>query len=116
MTNKPEQKYNMISDVSKLTTIPEKVLNKLITKSVYCISDAIAEMRIAGKDTIDLDIGLGNLSIGIVDDEVVYKFVPSTELDISVKSSILNEQNLLEDAVEASLVDKLTNTYKDVVD
>lgn len=108
-------KYDIIKDTSTLTTVPEKTLRRLITKQVYCINDAVEEMRQSGDNIVDLDIGLGTLSIGVINDNIYYKFIPSDELDVSVKSSILNEQNLLEDALEAALVDKLTNTYKDLL-
>ena len=104
--------YDIIKDTSVLTTIPDKVLRKLITKEIYCINDAVEETRLSEGKITDLNIGLGILSIGVLDDKVFYKFVPSKELEDSVKASILNERNLLEDALEAALVDKLTNTYK----
>lgn len=107
--------YDIIKDTAVLTTVPEKALKKLITKEIYCVNDAVAEMQAANIDTIDLDIGLGNLAISVVDDKVVYKFVPSTELEESVKSSILNGRNLLEDVLETALVERLTNTYKDII-
>ena len=107
--------YDIIKDTSVLTTVPEKVIRKLVSKEIYCINDAVAEMKAAGVDVIDLDIGLGNLAIGIIDDKVVYKFIPSQELDESVKAAVLHERNLLEDALEAALVERLTNTYKDIL-
>ena len=107
--------YDIIKDLSTLTTIPEKVLHKLISKEVYCINDAAAELNASEFSVIDLAIGLGNLDIGVVDDNIVYKFTPSKELEASVRDAILNRRNLLEDALEAALVDKLTNTYKDIL-
>lgn len=107
--------YDIIKDTAVLTTIPEKTLKRLVSKEIYCINDAVAEMQAADKTVIDLDIGLGNLAIGVVDDKVVYKFTPSPELEESVKAAILNGRNLLEDALEAALVERLTNTYKDIL-
>lgn len=107
--------YDVIKDTAILTTVPEKVLRKLISKEVYCMNDAIAEMRVSGAETADLDIGFGILSIGLVQDTIHYKFTPSADFDESIKSTLLNEQNLLEDALEAALVDKLSNTYKDLL-
>jgi hypothetical protein len=107
--------YDIIKDTSALTTIPEKAIRKLISKEIYCINDAATELRADKVSVIDLDVGLGNLAISLVDDKVVYKFVPSPELDESVKAAILNGRNLLEDALEAALVERLTNTYKDIL-
>ena len=108
-------KYDLIKDTATLTTIPEKALTKLASKAIYSINEAVVESQLANDNVIDIDIGIGNLAIKIEDEEVVYKFVPSPELDNSIKETILNGRNLLEDALEASLVDKLTNTYKDIL-
>lgn len=102
--------YDLIKDVAVLTTIPEKTLKKLSTKAIYCINDAVVD---AAGEPADIDIGIGTLSISVVNDKVVYKFVPSKEFEESIKNSVINEQNLLEDALEASLVDKITNVYKE---
>ena len=110
--------FNTVKDVSILSTIPDKTLNKLIDKFVYCICDAVAEALAENPDedkSVDLDIGLGTLSIGLVDDNIHYKFIPSESLEASVKKTVLSERNLLEDVLEKSFVDKITNVYKDLV-
>ena len=110
--------YDIISDLSTLSTIPEKTLGKLSAKVVYCICDAVAEALAedASEDrSVDLDIGIGTLSIGLVDDAIKYKFVPNETLETSVKQTVLNERNLLEDALEKSFVDKITNVYKELI-
>lgn len=107
--------YDMIKDVSTITSIPDKTLKKLVTKIVYCINDAVAEANAAGEDLVDLDIGLGTLAIKLDSDTIKYKFIPSAELEKSIRETILNERNLLEDALDAALVDRLTNTYKDLI-
>lgn len=107
--------YDIIKDTAALTTVPEKTLRKLVSKVIYCINDAVAEMQAAGQNILDLDLGLGNLAIKVDNDEVSYKFVPSQDLDESIKSSVLNGRNLLEDALEAALVERLTNIYKDIL-
>ena len=107
--------YDIIKDVSVLSGVPDKTIMKLVSKVVYCINDAVSESALVESKEIDLNIGIGTLSIGVFDDKVMYKFVPSQELEKSVKESILSGRNLLEDALDASLVDKLTNTYKDLI-
>lgn len=104
-----------ITDLSKITTIPNKTLEKLFTKMIYCISDAVYESWEQGNDTLDLNIGIGTLSLKMTEDEVKYKFIPSEELSDAVKNTILNEQNLLEDKLEQSFVDKVTHLYKDLL-
>ena len=110
--------YDMISDLSALSTIPEKAINKLNDKLVYCICDAVAEAMAEnpGEDrSIDLNLGFGTLSIGIANDTVKYKFIPSSSLDTSVKQAVLDERNLLEEVLEKSFVDKITHVYKELI-
>lgn len=102
--------YDLVKDMATLTTIPEKALKKLLTKATYCINDAVAD---ANGEPADIDVGFGTLSISVVNDKIVYKFTPSKEFEEAIKNTVLNEQNLLEDALEASLVDKITNVYKE---
>ena len=110
--------YNLVKELSTLSTIPEKTLNKLTDKVTYCVCDSVAEAMSENEyddKSIDIDIGIGKLSIGYVDDNVVYKFIPSESLDASVKQAVLNGRNLLEDTLEKSFIDKVTNVYKDLV-
>lgn len=114
--------YNVVKDVSTLSTIPEKALNKLNNKVLYCISDALVEAisdaisTENGEDfAVDLDLGIGKLSIGFVDNSIKYKFTPSKDLETSVKQAVLNEQNLLEDVLDKSYVEKIENVYKELI-
>lgn len=104
-----------IEDVAKLTTIQRATLDKLISKFVYCISDAVVEAKVCGKDAVDLNVGLGTLSIKLSAESIAYKFIPSDELNSAVKSAIKNEQNLLEDKLESAFIDRITNAYKELL-
>lgn len=106
---------NIIKDVSLLSTIPEKSLNKLIQqKFVYCICEAIQEDILEGKNMSKLDIGLGILYIGYEDNEIKYKFEPSTQLLKSVNSTVLHKENILEDVLNNALAKKFIDVYKDI--
>jgi|GEM_PF-3312648 len=104
----------IIEDVSKLTTIPDKSIYKLMDKFVYCISDAIVEDIISLNDITEADIGLGTLYIQHIGNEIKYKFIPNDYFNKVVIDSVTNKLNLLEKSVEKNLVDKITNTYKDL--
>lgn len=105
---------NIVKDTSVLTTIPEKAIKKIIDKMIYSINEAIVEAEITGDDIVELDIGLGTLLIRFEDGSIQYKFIPGDKLEETVKNSFINKQNLLEDALDTSLVNKLTNIYKDL--
>jgi hypothetical protein len=105
---------NIIKDTAVLTTVPEKAIKKIIEKMIYSINEAVVEARLTGEKIVELDIGLGTLLINLEDDTIRYKFIPGEKLEESVKNSFINQQNLLEDALDASIVDKLTNIYKEL--
>lgn len=72
----------VISDVSKLTNVPVKLLEKLSDKVIYSINDAVEESVLSGEYTTDIDLGIGTLSIYLDEDCVKYKFIPSAKLMI----------------------------------
>jgi hypothetical protein len=111
---KKTEEINIVKDTAVLSTVPEKAIKKIIDKMVYAIAEAVVEARLTNKSVIELDIGLGILLIRFGDDSIQYKFVPGDKLEESVKNSFINQQNLLEDVLDASLVNKLTNIYKDL--
>ena len=105
---------DIINDTAVLTTVPEKAIKKILDKMIYAINEAVVEARITGESIIEMNIGLGTLLIKMEDESIQYKFIPGDKLEESVKNAFINKQNLLEDALDASLRNKLTNIYKDL--
>lgn len=106
---------NLIEDISKLTTISDTVLNKLISKAFYCISDIIEDAVLENKKVVDIEIGIGTLYLELNSDNVRYKFIPNKDLESAVKNTIINKRNLLQDTLEMTLVSRITDTYKDLL-
>ena len=65
-------------------------------------------------NNINNRIKIGYSGDGLSGDSIKYKFIPSKNLDITVKSTIINKKNTLEYILEQTLKDKVTNTYKDL--
>lgn len=105
---------NIIEDVSVLSTIPEKTLEKLLSKVYYCISDTLVEDIANEKDITELDIGIGVLYIRHIGEQVSYKFIPSENLEKVVNTTIIKKQNLLENVLNDSLAKKFMDVYKDL--
>lgn len=105
----------LIDDLSILTTIPNKALNKLVTKSYYCINEAVIDTLLEDKNVVEIDIGLGTLYIQILDNSIKYKFIPSADLEKNVKNTVVNNKNNLQNVLENNLVNKIVNTYKDLL-
>ena len=105
---------DLIKDVATLATIPEKSLVKLVDKSYWCISNEVIESLKQGDTVTEIDIGIGILYIKVIDDTIQYKFIPSAKLNDTVKDTVINKRNILEDTLEKTLVNKIVDTYKDL--
>lgn len=105
---------NIIKDVSILSTIPEKTIEKFFQKFIYCICEQVKEDVLDGKEISELDIGLGTLYIKYIGDEIRFKFVPSNYLETSVSNTVKNKLNLLENNLKDALVKKFVEVYKDL--
>lgn len=106
---------DIIEDVSLLTTINKRNLNKLIDVAQYCINEAIEESLIESKTTSDINIGIGELHIQFLNNELKFKFIPSAKLREGIIDTIKGKQNSLELVLEHNLVDKITNVYKEII-
>lgn len=106
---------NIIEDASKLTTIPEKSIAKLLKKFVYCIADAVAEDELEKKEISELDLGLGILYIKHNADKTAsYKFVPGKYMEKAVLDVLESGENLLQDSLNSALVKKFIRVYKHI--
>ena len=105
---------NINRDVSTLTNIPIKLIDKIKKCEEYSIVENITELNLENNNFIDLDIGIGTLSVMVEDDKVKYKFIPSNDLQQEVLSAIKYKKNILDLKLEQSLCDKIEQTYRDL--
>lgn len=96
---------NIINDISTLTRVPNKILAELSHKANLCIGNIISEAKEAGEQTVIINIGIGTLSVDLIDMQC--KFVPSKELRAIIKSSLISRKDPLELELEKTLIDKL---------
>jgi hypothetical protein len=104
---------NIISDISTLTRVPNKVLAELTHKTNLCIGNIISEAKEAGEQAVIINIGIGTLSIDLIDMQC--KFVPSKDLKYTIKASLQSKRDPLELELERSLIDKLLLICDEVV-
>ena len=98
-----------------LTTIPEKTLRKLVDIQEYIINDMVEDSMTKGETTTEVDVGFGNLIIRFEDGALRFKFIPSAKFEEELIDTIVNKHNRLTHAIEHSLVNKITQTYKDLM-
>jgi hypothetical protein len=104
---------NLVSDVGTLLKLPSKATTEIISKANLCIGSIINDAKLAGDQTVIINIGIGTLSIDLVDMQC--KFVPSKDLKAAIKNSLNENSDPLELALEQSLVDKLLSVVEEAI-
>ena len=99
-------KQNLPDDIGTLLRLPNKTMEELISKANLCIESIIHEAIMAEEKVVIINIGIGALSIDLVDMQC--KFIPSTKLKATIKRSLTNpETDLLELALSEAVSEKL---------
>ena len=104
---------NIISDVGTLLKIPTKVTNELTDKACLCIGSAISEAKRKGDDVLAVNIGIGVLSVNLVDMQC--KFVPGKNLKAAIKNALTTQIDPLELVLEQAFADKLLAICEEVI-
>lgn len=104
---------SIVSDVGTLLKIPTKVTTELTDKACLCIGSAINEAKRNGEECLTVSIGIGTLSINLVDMQC--KFVPGKNLKAAIKSALVNQVDPLELTLEQAFADKLLAICEEVI-
>lgn len=106
---------NIIDDVSKLSSIPDKVLNKLVTLAMFSILEGLQEMIIQEQHSCEFDIGLGTLILNTENNLIKFKFKPSAKLSENIINTLRNKENSLIVDFENSFIKKIELLYKELI-
>ena len=104
---------NIVSDVGTILRIPAKITTELTDKACLCIGSAIYEAKERGDAQIVLNIGIGTLSVNLVDMQC--KFVPGKNLKTAIKTAATSKRDPLELAIEQTFIDKLISICEEVI-
>ena len=100
---------NLVTDVGTLLKLPNKVTAELIHKANLCIGSIINDAKLAGEQTIIINVGIGTLSVDLVDMQC--KFVPSKDLKTSIKGEKNCNKNSYINLKNVSIIYSLTKHY-----
>lgn len=104
---------SIISDVGTLLRIPTKVTNELTEKSCLCISSLIYEAKARGEKQTVINIGIGTLSIDLIDMQC--KFIPGKNLKTAIKTGLVSPRDPVELALEQAFTDRLLAICEEVI-
>lgn len=105
---------NVLEEVSLLTTIPEKTVEKFMQKFIYCMCEDLKEDILSGKSISDLDIGIGRIMIKYDENGIKYKFIPSQLFESNVITTLTTKENVMENFLNEALIKKFMDAYKDL--
>lgn len=104
---------NIVTDVGTLLKIPTKITTELTDKACLCISSAVSEAKRNGLTCLTVNIGIGTLSIDLIDMQC--KFVPGKNLKVAIKNSLVSPVDPLELTLEKAFADKLLAICEEVI-
>ena len=104
---------NIVNYVGLLLHLPTKVSKELIEKACLCIGSSICEAKQNGETVTTIGIGIGTLSIDLLDMQC--KFIPGKNLKTAIKEAISSGSDPLEMTLEKTLADKLLAVCEEVV-
>ena len=96
---------NIVSDVETLMRMPSKVSKEIVDKACLCIGSAIGDAKREGATQATVGIGIGTLSVNLLDMQC--KFIPSKSLKMAIKNAISAQVDPLELELEKVFAEKL---------
>ena len=107
-------KVDLLSDISTLSLIKPSIISKLETIAESCLCDYLVEASLSDEDLVEIDIGIGTLSILTVNNELQYQFKPSSRLEKRFVTSFVDQKSPIVIQVEEGLENRLLSAYKEL--
>lgn len=107
-------KNDLLKDLSTLTCTKEYTFDYLKDLSISDICQCVLESKYDG-NVSEIDIGIGVLTISILDDELSFYFAPSDDLEKELLETLIKDNSKLRDKVESRISSKMIKLYKELV-
>lgn len=108
-------KKKISTDLSNLCNLPSEIIDKLLSLTAYCISNAIYESLLNNEQITDLDLGFGELLIKHNLKDLKLKFIPSKDLEMDLKNVNSGGKPELYHKIEKAVIAKLNDLYKEII-
>lgn len=108
-------KYVLKTDLSKITNIPEPLLDKLINKIRAIICDDVLEASLEKNNIIEIDVGIGTLTICIDDNNLRYRFTPSSIFNDNITATIVDLKSPVKEGTSITLASKVQEMYEELL-
>lgn len=107
--------YKILDELSTITGIAINDMTKLFDNMSLCVCNDVLESIHSGEDVCELNIGIGKLILRVDDNEIMYKFIPSSQLENDLINTIKNNSSPLIQHAENCLCKRFNNTYKELL-
>ena len=108
-------KYNILDDLSVVSTIPIKIINNLTKTCQTILVENIVENIYTEDIVCELDIGIGVLYVKYLDGNFSYTFKPSEDFNEELQECVKNNKKPLKELVSEKLSNNILKTYKELI-
>lgn len=105
----------IIKDLNSLTSIPEKILEKLSDNILFLILQNLEETLIKKENVCEINLNLGILIISIEEEELKFKFIPSKKLEKEILKTLELNENSMNQILTNNMINALEKTYKELL-
>ena len=105
----------IIKELNNLTSIPEKIFEKLSDNIMFLILQNLEETLIKKESICEIDLNLGTLIISIEEETLKFNFIPSKKLEKEILKTIENGENSMQEILINNMVSTLEKTYKELL-
>ena len=105
-----------LQDVEHLTGVKKSTLSKIANACNYAIIDNVIENKLNGDWELKFDIGIGNLTLSVKENDLLYFFEPSSALESGLISGVVENKNPLEEQLLKNINKHIYKTYKDMLE
>lgn len=107
--------YSLQDDLKTLTNISSDVIDKLVNKILYIICDDVLDTHLNNNTVTDIDTGIGVLSICVDNNQIKYRFIPSTIVESAVKNTIVDLKSPVKERASKTLASKINEIYEELL-
>lgn len=107
-------KRKLLLDISTIYSIRATIIDKITELAEACICDYIVETKLNDDDLLEINIGIGKLSLLILKDSIEYQFIPSNKLEKLIINTVTSMKSPLINISEEGIEQKLISTYKEL--
>lgn len=106
--------FDIKEDIITLTNLSRKTLENIDQINSLTISHALYEKLSSNENTLECNLGFATLIIRVEEDRIMYKFIPSDELESNLLAAHGGVDPLLKSCV-MKLKKKFDDTYRSLI-